>query len=661
LDKLEGYERTAPPAYLRFGLYAGDDLSRPLRITYLEALERRFKRPVVAALENDLRTFSNNPAPGPADLKANYDRLKAYLMLGPEKKRAESGFLEDQLLKYWQERVPPATQSLAQQQLAFFCRQVSRAEVNGINYDASLLESVRSRLSEKFSPKDRVYRSILSRAEGKTTSVKLPQVLQGLGANELAALTGTATVPGSFTLQGYRAQMRDELKNASADISSEDWVFGGSGGKATDSELRGLQDDYFRDYADAWHRFLQGVKVKSFSTKDEAVQVLKGLAARNSPLEKVLRAAADNTHFSAPPPKPVGWVDWFRSFFRSSDTDDGLTGKSKVEDDFKPLIKLVKGDYPKAEGNKTSAVMGQYLDILSKVQRDLEGVSNDEFERVSQEALTGKNTRLNLTLIRSDVEKLLETVDVKKESDAGRLLLEPFINLQALQAKKGIGQTEKAWQQLLPKAQRIEISKPPVSELESYLSPVNGAFSVFYRDQLANYFEGTPGQLRLKATDALRLSPEFVAYVNNALTLREALFPNNSPKVQLTYRLELQNSNAGDVRLEVDGTTLEVTDAPKEGNFKWPGEVNTGSGAVLRVFVPNEEARTQTYTGEWAVFDLYAAGGPQPQPDKRVALQWMVGGVPVRARLTPNSGVNLFDRTLFTRLKAPRSTGLPSQ
>ena len=48
-----------PPLYMRFGLYSGNDVAPYLRNIFFEAVEERFKKPTVEALQTDLRNFAD--------------------------------------------------------------------------------------------------------------------------------------------------------------------------------------------------------------------------------------------------------------------------------------------------------------------------------------------------------------------------------------------------------------------------------------------------------------------------------------------------------------------------------------------------------------------------------------------------------------------------
>ena len=76
---------------MRFGLYSGTRLYREkLLPIYYNAVEQRYKKPVLKRLEDDLRKFAasnpvaNSTAPTEEEqnnLGNHYDKLKAYLML----------------------------------------------------------------------------------------------------------------------------------------------------------------------------------------------------------------------------------------------------------------------------------------------------------------------------------------------------------------------------------------------------------------------------------------------------------------------------------------------------------------------------------------------------------------------------------------------------
>jgi type VI protein secretion system component VasK len=66
-----------------------------------------------------------------------------------------------------------------------------------------------------------------------------------------------------------------------------------------------------------------------------------------------------------------------------------------------------------------------------------------------------------------------------------------------------------------------------LTKLTAYLNPNDGTFSKFYKDRLEKYFEEVNGQLKVKDSADIKkddFTPEFIAYLNNVIALRKALF-----------------------------------------------------------------------------------------------------------------------------------------
>ena len=92
LVRLDDNERNGAPIYMRFGLYSGDRIYKSALLPiYFNAVEKRFKEPVIRKLEDDLEKFNasqitGTPEQQEAILGKHYDLLKAYLMLSGEYK-----------------------------------------------------------------------------------------------------------------------------------------------------------------------------------------------------------------------------------------------------------------------------------------------------------------------------------------------------------------------------------------------------------------------------------------------------------------------------------------------------------------------------------------------------------------------------------------------
>jgi type VI secretion system protein ImpL len=694
LARLEGYERTSPPLYMRFGLYSGDKMTPALRTIYFDSVEQRFKKPTVAKVERDLSSFvagnptaivtSSDPAstpdkPAPPTqediLGKHYDLLKAYLMLGAADK-VEPTFLAGQLADYWKDFSPPEMETASQLQLNFFAQQMRREDAPHIKVNDKLVAEVRRKLVA-YPAVNRFYKRITTEINAKTQPVSLDSILEGRNRD---VLIGVYTVPGSYTIEGYREHVRPKMETAGEEISKEDWVMGSTASEAKDqsADISKLQNMYFRDYADQWRKFVRGISVRDYKTKDDAVEVLRAMSSSDSPMERVVVAVEHHTNFSAKP-KSTSWWGWFKSFFTTSESEE--TGRSsEPEKEFRPVIKFAE-----QEGKAENTPLTQYRAALRSVLDPLEGTSQSQLEQVSKALLTGKDD-LGLQKAQQTVNNLVqEFKNTAGGSDTAVLLRQPLDNLRALLYGSGYVQIEKTWrEQIYPKARSLESGFPftetgesSVTDLSRFLNPVNGQFTVFFNTQLAPSFEDVNGEWKLKEAGAVKFSDEFVKYINSVRKLREALFPNGGQQPEVRYGIELLPMPEADVMIQIDDQRVEST-GTKSASFVWPARPGTSTGAVIKVMPTGasptispstgvsvgssssttggaQDGQPMTFAGEWGLFKMFTAGSPSKTGENQFDLNWKAGTLTVRAVLRPSSAINPFDRTLFTALKAPQN------
>jgi type VI protein secretion system component VasK len=226
----------------------------------------------------------------------------------------------------------------------------------------------------------------------------------------------------------------------------------------------------------------------------------------------------------------------------------------------------------------------------------------------------------------------------------------------------GYEQIDKAWrEQLYAKARSLESGFPfadsssetPVTDLAKFLNPVNGQFTVFFNERLVNSFEEAQGKWKLKEAGAVKLSDGFVNYLNSARELRDALFPAGGAQAEVSYDIKLQPAPGADVRIEIDGNSVETRGAsPQAAKFTWPARAGTSGARIL--VVRNGQQSEASFPGEWGLFRMFAAGRPAKVGENQFQLSWSAGSLSVRATLQPSSATNPFDRRLFTQLRAPQ-------
>jgi len=660
-----------PPLYMRFGLYSGNDIAPYLRTIYFDAVEERFKKPTVSALENDLRNFAagqpsapittpdsqtrNDQAAAPSQedvLGRHYDLLKAYLMLS-DAKRVEPTFLATALAVYWKRTAPPDTEILSLQDLDYYARQLVREDAPHIRVDDKLVADVRRKLTA-YPPVNRFYKRIVTEINAKTTPVNLDTILEGRGRG---VMVGTYTVSGSYTIDGYRNYMKSAIENAGEEISKDDWVMGSaatSTSQAQATDISKLQTMYLRDYTDQWRKFLSSISVRPFRTKDDAVEALRTLSATDSPMGRVMSEVARNTNLSRS--DSSGFWGWLKSWF-STETNE-LGGNTDVEKEFRPLFQFVTpGD------KKDSAPISQYRAELRRVLDPLEGTSENQLQQTSQAVLTGGKDDLGLQKADQAISSLLEAFKTPAAQDTAALLRQPLQNLRGFLYGGGIEQIARSWNdQIYPRAHTIESGYPftdsgeaSLTDLSGFLNPVNGLFSQFFTKNLTTSFDDVEGRWKLKETGAVKFSDDFVKYVNSARKLREAMFPNGGQQPEVAYDLTLQPVANTDVMVEIDGTKVEVRgNAAQSAKFIWPPRFGS-SGAKITVLPNGGETAERTFPGTWGLFKMIDAGSRGASGGSQFDLAWNVGTVQVRATLRAASANNPFQRSLFRNLRAPQN------
>ena len=231
----------------------------------------------------------------------------------------------------------------------------------------------------------------------------------------------------------------------------------------------------------------------------------------------------------------------------------------------------------------------------------------------------------------------------------------------------------------MPAAKEIEKGFPfedgqtesDLTKLTAFLNPTDGKLSKFYDDRLKKYFEESNGQLKLKETAEIKFSDEFVAYLNNAFALRKALYGSgNTPKFEYAFALKVGKDSLVEVTIDGQKVTSEGT-ASINGTFPAAqsaetgvivssgasGAATTGPPAGTNSAVPpptSSDSSSLKFPGTWGLFRFVDAGKPQKQAGGEYNLSYSVGGKSVSATIKPSGG-DLFDKSIFRRVKAPQN------
>lgn len=717
LVRLDDNERNGAPFYMRFGLYSGNRIYKSALLPiYFNAVEKRFKEPVVEKLKADLQKFNASQITGTPEqqeeiLGKHYDLLKTYLMLSGEyKDKADPTTIKNALKEYWktESKVPQGMDLIALEQLDFWAKQVDRDESPAtfprIKLDENLVNTTRVKLKE-FPPVFRYYQRKISEiskeTEEKHGTMSADRILANVGADS-TFIKSTVTVPSAYTLEGYQL-MKKAISEADQELSKDDWVMGEQGKnvnvQTTDSAK--LQSRYFRDYADNWKAFVKSINVPPYKDKASADNALQLFSSKNSPMEILLKEIARQTKLSAKP-EPNGWIEWFLSFLPSSGSDqkEPLTD---VEKEFNPLYTFI------GEKDAKNTPVEKYQTAIGQVSNKFGGFRPDELKTISQEL--ARNDDKNFPQLRRAENDIRSQLGLFNETSTGQeiadLLKEPLGNLQVLLGADVKSQIAKNWkEQIFPNAKEIEKGFPfengqnesDLTKLTAFLNAGNGTLTDFFNKNLKVYFDGEPGQLKLKEGSSVKFNQEFITYLNNAFRLRRALYGESGASPKYEYEFRLLNVKDSIIEVSIDGQklnsegtassklifpagsgaetgvfmqfgstsgTIQTSPAtnssanPNQTPVNNPGNSSSSNSTPASRFLQNgnnssTNSEPLKFPGNWGLFRFVAAGSPSKQPTGEYSLKYNFGGKTVNATVKP-SGEDLFDRSIFSVLKAPEN------
>ncbi len=707
LEKLDDYERNGAPFLMRFGLYSGNRLYKEKLLNiYYNAVEQRFKQPALKKLESDLAAFSsdqNTSGSGDLDEKQEdllgkkYDELKVYLMWSEEfKDRAEPTSFSDTLETIWfaESKLPPEFSETAKAQLDFYFKQVDRqkeyerdtSRFPRIALNQEIVRQARVKL-KSFPAYLRYLKRVTTEVSKEVDAATVDTILAGRSQD---TLEGKHTIPGAYTVDGYRKFMKEKILKANEELSKDDWVMGEKVGdaKTQTTEIAKLEQKYLREYTDNWRKLVRETKVVPFDQNQDSMEkTLNAFSDSDSPMKIFLEEVARNTDLSAEP-EAEGWIAWIKSFFsKKQKTDTG--GNTDVEKDFRPLFDFVGSGEEKSE---KSLPIEQYGSELKRLANQLVGISSREKAKISGDIANEKGEVYKaLRTVENKINSSLESFKTPAGQELARLMKEPISEVRVYFGADAKTQLQKTWaEQILPKAKEIESGYPfddqgesDLTKLSAFLNPVNGTLTKFYKDNLEKYFEESNGEYVVKEGSP-KFSPEFVAYLNNAFKLRKALFGDNaSPNFEYDFQLlpvqdavieitidgqKISSSGTASVKLKFPAATGTETGVLM--NFSSTAEVNSTSGnpsannsnSVVSPSNPNtgpsqfmqDSNDTLKFPGSWGLFKFFDAGSHNKEPGGEYTLTYSLGGKTVKAVVKPTGG-DLFDRNTFKSVKAPDS------
>lgn len=624
------------PIFYRFGLYTGNRIKPRLREIYFDFLTQRLLTPALDTLEQEIirkvPAPSGGARPGEAATaeEAYYDALRAYLMV-EQQERVEPVFLQQQLAAYWREGAPTAEM----RHLYYYAEQAGDSHdddprVPRPSADLAIVARAREKL-RNYAAAKQIYNGIIDEISHRGEPYRLPEAVGGQQGTQWFAEIGSLSVPYTFTKEAYYRYVKGEAwLEAFEEVrrkSQNDWVLQ----RPFDYQRvqpQALRQAYERDYITAWQKFLDGIRIKTFNKKSEAVDALDSFSQPNSPFTAVFDQVKNQTTLSEPPASG-GVVAWLKSYLTSKES-----AGTEVEKSF-AAIKSFKLD--------------AYLEKLKEVGRRLGERPGDEWRQVAD--LAGDQ---EYKKSRDEIRGLLRTLKSAPGGNSMAALLgRPLDNVESALGMGVEKDRDAAWSSLYNLGRGLEERYPFKSGSSVEAQPADLAdylirLTQFFDQYLKNSFDRTPG--RYAPLRKEEFSEEFVAYLNQMFRLRDALAvkaPGGQPSFR--YSLALQPPPGRSIEMRIDGQTVKAEGGPQTASFNWPSSGQT-SGVEIGTIEKGQFKRSDSYYGgSWGLFRMVAGrvgGGPPYQINLDVA----------QLTIQPPGGENnpFID---FTRIRAPRSIG----
>jgi type VI secretion system protein ImpL len=709
ISSLDDYERNGAPWWMRFGMFSGNKIYKEKLLNiYFNAVEQRFKKPVIAKLESDLQKFASGTSQESEEvLDKNFDLLSSYLMLsGGETKKgdkyqkyAQDDFLAKNLTEFWKKepKLPPGYEETAQRNLEFYMKQIDREEFPKIFLRPEIVTASRKKL-QAFPAYLRYYKrevNKISKEVESTVGASTVASILTLAGGDSSFVEGSYQVPSAYTVEGYK-KMKLSIRNTDQELSKDDWVMDEESKKemAQTTDASKLEERYFKDYADHWKALVKGTTIKSYK-KEDAARALQSFSAAGSPLDALLKEVYRQTRLSAKP-KPRDWketaLDWVGMLPKLE-----IRENTKPESEFRPLFTFV-GDDTKTE----VPPLANYRKTIGQIYAKLNSRSQDEYITIAKDLAADKDTTLGLRNSETAISTLLNGfAETPAGQEIAELLKKPLGNLRLLLGADAQSQLGQSWTaEVFPKAKEAEKGFPfddsgeaDLVKLTAYLNPVNGTLSDFYTKRLEKYFEADGGgKLKVKTTSDVKFTDEFVNYLNNAFALRETLFgKNKDANFEYDFRLNPVKDLIIEVKIDGQAVTSEGTASSK---LKFPAATNAETGVFINSTSTAEGSSTSGKTpmnsnanttsnsnansatpvskfqssptetpaasnskkrpGTWGLFLFFNDGSPKKNPSGGYDLSYKLGGKTITATIKPAGG-DLFDRSLFKNVKVPEN------
>ena len=649
-----------PPLMQRvasLGLYQGDKLGSEARRTYERLLLDLFLPRLVAYLEEQL-----SQAQSGTDYL--YDALRVYLSLN-DAERFDADTIEQYFLTAWEHSLPNSVTPSQRMRLKTNLQALVREHRPPlpVRLDTTLVKRVQKKLV-RMPLAEQAYASLRQRSLAQRLSeFRLNEAAGPDAPMVFARESGTLLtkgIPGLYTYRGYHGFFLEETERIVEDLAGDAWVVGEFATASGDHfDKRRLAEEihrtYLADYANHWQALLGDIRILSFSSLQQGVEMLNILTAQESPLRRLLEAFEHETTLARLPPPATPTVDGNPTTLIQ--TAQGLSGAVRsethslviapdtmVDRHFEAINAQVRpqGDSPpplEAMVAKLEDLHAYLRSIASAMDRgnvalsaakDQAGNVVDDLRRTASRAPPPLSAWLESIARDSTVLISYGATGHLNSSWASKIL--PFCQT-AINGRYPLD----------PSSQR-EIK---LEDFSRFFGP-GGQMDQFFQEFLQPFVDTAtrPWQVRRSGNVRVRISEDGLAAFQHAAAIKQAFFASGdqTPFIQFDLEPVEMDASATNFSLDLEGQRVTYNHGPiRPMTLHWP--VPEGPHQVRISFSPAEPGGQSSIveSGTWAWFRILDKSDIRPiAPPDRFTVTFEVDGRTALFELRPSSAFNPF-------------------
>jgi type VI secretion system protein ImpL len=595
----------------RFGLYQGEGIGERSIAAYRRALGDVLLTRASLRLEEVLASSR--------ELQPVYVALRGYLMLHQDKYLEPTG-LAALMLVAWAPALPREGAVEAAAALDAHLKAALEAkplQLIAARNDALIAESRRKLAAMPVA--ERVY-ARLKMELSADTSVAPWRPSEHAGLNAAQVLTRgsgqplNAGIDGLFTREGYNKLFKPKGEALAKELSKEEsWVLGDAEPRAQSTDAAKLwlavRERYAHDYAKQWEALLGDVRVLPSSSIAHTLDQAKLLAAPDSPLKKLLQAAAKELSLTSvedaakqqaakEAEKKLGASPYGKLFQGQAPKLAGPIPEDAVDGRFAPLRNFV---LPNPAG---VAPIDSLMQSLNQFVAELRAAEEQLREGKASPALAGAGTKLRAEADRhpEPLRAVLRGLGQTASEQASGAAKE---NLKS-QVSGAAGFCNKAVAGKYPFAARPQ-GEVLLDDFNKVFSP-GGEFDAFFKEKLAQFVDTPPaGDWRARPGMEKSVSPATIRQYQRAALIRDTFFKPGAQNAQVTVDVKLITlTGASELTVEHDGKASKMAPGGVV-RLEWPTK-SPGAGTKISI----AGAPAIAAEGSWALFRVLDRGAPQP-------------------------------------------------